>query len=121
MPSTKMREYILSCCSTADLTKEHFEERNISYICFHYIMDGKMYDDDLGVSMPFKDFYQAMRDGADTKTSQINEAEFTEYFENKTMDDTQSVLEDIAEDYSYYTITGNTVLAVESIYDYLNS
>ena len=81
MPSTKMSEYILSCCSTADLTKEHFEERNIKYICFHYEMDGKQYSDDLGVSMSFEDFYQAMRDGADTKTSQINEAEFTEYFE----------------------------------------
>ena len=81
MPSTKMREYILSCCSTADLTKEHFEERNIKYICFHYEMDGKQYSDDLGVSMTFEDFYQAMKDGADTKTSQINEAEFTEYFE----------------------------------------
>ncbi|MBR3826042.1 MAG: DegV family protein [Lachnospiraceae bacterium] len=76
-----MREYILSCCSTADLTKEHFEERNIKYICFHYEMDGKQYSDDLGVSMTFEDFYQAMKDGADTKTSQINEAEFTEYFE----------------------------------------
>jgi len=81
VPSTKMREYILSCCSTADLTKEHFEERNIKYICFHYEMDGKQYSDDLGVSMSFEDFYQAMKDGADTKTSQINEAEFTEYFE----------------------------------------
>ena len=30
-----MSEYILSCCSTADLTKEHFERRNIEYVCFH--------------------------------------------------------------------------------------
>ena len=36
------------------------------------------------------------------------------------MDDIENVLEEIAEDYSCYTITGNTVLAVESIYDYLN-
>ncbi len=77
-----MSDFVLSCCSTADLTKEHFEERNIKYICFHYIMNGKQYDDDLGVSMSFKDFYQAMRDGADTMTSQINEAEFEEYFES---------------------------------------
>jgi DegV family protein with EDD domain len=31
--------------------------------------------------MPFDQFYQAMKDGAETKTSQINVAEFTEYFE----------------------------------------
>ncbi|MBR4082680.1 MAG: DegV family protein [Lachnospiraceae bacterium] len=77
-----MNDFVLSCCSTADLAKEHFEARNIKYICFHYIMNGKQYDDDLGVSMSFKDFYQAMRDGADTMTSQINEAEFEEYFES---------------------------------------
>ena len=72
---------MLSCCSTADLSKEHFERRDIKYICFHYEMDGKQYSDDLGVSMSFEDFYQRMRDGADTKTSQINEVEFEEYFE----------------------------------------
>lgn len=31
--------------------------------------------------MPFDKFYQAMVDGADTKTSQINASEFEEYFE----------------------------------------
>jgi DegV family protein with EDD domain len=71
----------LSCCSTADLTAEHFKARNISYVCFHYALDGKEYPDDLGKSMPFDQFYQAMKDGAETKTSQINVAEFTEYFE----------------------------------------
>ena len=76
-----MNHYILSCCSTADLTQEHFQKRDISYICFHYELDGKQYADDLGKSMPFDKFYEAMANGADTKTSQINAAEFTEYFE----------------------------------------
>jgi len=76
-----MSSYVLSCCSTADLTKEHFEKRNIHYICFHYELDGVPYSDDLGQSMAFEDFYKAMVDGADTKTSQINAAEFEEYFE----------------------------------------
>ena len=35
-----MADYILSCCSTADLTHEYFQSRGINYICFHYIMDG---------------------------------------------------------------------------------
>ncbi|MBQ7049412.1 MAG: DegV family protein [Firmicutes bacterium] len=75
-----MNDFILSCCSTADLTQEHFEGRNIHYICFHYYLDGKQYADDLGKSMPFDKFYQAMVDGAETKTSQINTEEFIEYF-----------------------------------------
>lgn len=75
-----MADYILSCCSTADLSREHFAARDISYICFHYELDGKQYADDLGQSMPFDKFYQAMANGAQTKTSQINAAEFIDYF-----------------------------------------
>ena len=76
-----MSDYIISCCSTADLTREHFEKRDIQYICFHYELDGVPYPDDLGQTMPFDKFYQAMMDGADTKTSQINADEFEAYFE----------------------------------------
>ena len=77
-----MEKYILSCCSTADLSEEHFKARDISYICFHFELDGTEYPDDLGKSIPFNDFYQAMQDGAETKTSQINADEFEEYFES---------------------------------------
>ncbi len=76
-----MGDYILSCCSTADLTKEHFNRRDISYICFHYELDGTEYPDDLGETMPFDRFYAAMANGADTRTSQINTEEFAAYFE----------------------------------------
>ena len=53
-----MANYILSCCSTADLSKQHFLDRDIKYICFHYELDGKEYADDLGESMPFDQFYR---------------------------------------------------------------
>lgn len=76
-----MKDYILSCCSTADLSKAHLESRNIRYICFHYYLDGRHYYDDLGESMSFPDFYQAMGNGADTHTSQINVTEYLEFFE----------------------------------------
>ena len=76
-----MGDYIISCCSTADLTEEHFRSRDILYICFHYELDGKQYPDDLGKSMPFPEFYAAMANGAMTKTSQINAEEFEAYFE----------------------------------------
>lgn len=76
-----MNNYMITCCSTVDLTEQQLEDRNIPYICFHYEMDGKAYLDDLGKSMPFAEFYQAMADGADTKTSQINAEEFIHFFE----------------------------------------
>jgi len=75
-----MADYVLSCCSTADLTKEHFQARDISYICFHYAIDGEEYADDLGESMPFDIFYDRIAKGADTRTSQINISEYVAYF-----------------------------------------
>ncbi len=75
-----MAKYVLSCCSTADLTEAHFKSRDIHYICFHFFLNGKQYPDDLGKSFPFPQFYQAMADGAETKTSQVNVDEFIEFF-----------------------------------------
>lgn len=86
-----LSKFILSCCSTADLSKEHFEARDISYICFHYELDGVQYPDDLGQSMPFDKFYQAMVDGADTKTSQVNADEYEAYF-RKFLDEGHDIL-----------------------------
>mgnify|MGYP004620475351 CR=1 FL=1 len=76
-----MSKYILSCCSTFDLSKEHFEKRNIKYICFHYSINGKQYDDDLGQTIPIKDFYKIIENkDVDLKTSQVNSNEFISYF-----------------------------------------
>ena len=75
-----MNKYILSCCSTADLTREHLENRDIKYVCFHYAIDGEEYFDDFGQSMPFDVFYDRMKNGALTKTSQINISEYVDYF-----------------------------------------
>ncbi|MBR0406500.1 MAG: DegV family protein [Clostridia bacterium] len=75
-----MQNYVLSCCSTADLSEEHFLKRDIHYICFHFSLDGKSYEDDLGKSIPFADFYRAMQNGSETRTSQVNEGEYIDYF-----------------------------------------
>lgn len=72
--------YVLSCCSTADLTQEHFRSREIRYICFHYELNGVQYPDDLGKTVPFDKFYADMAAGAETKTSQVNVDEFLAYF-----------------------------------------
>ncbi|MDO4815497.1 MAG: DegV family protein [Bacillota bacterium] len=75
-----MANYILSCCSTADITKEHFEARSIPYVCFHFALNGNEYTDDLGVSMDFEEFYGEMAKGADTRTSQVNVSEYVDFF-----------------------------------------
>ncbi len=76
-----MADYILSCCSTADLSAEHFAERDIRYACFHFELDGVSYPDDLGKSIPFDEFYRRMAAGSDTKTSQLGSGEYIAYFE----------------------------------------
>ena len=81
-----MKRFVLSCCSTADLKKEHFQEREVAYICFHYFLDEVQYSDDLGESMSFEAFYKAMEEGAETRTSQVNAAEYEAYFEQFLQD-----------------------------------
>ena len=75
-----MENFVLSCCSTADLSKEHFERRDISYICFHFTLNGVVYEDDLGQTIPFDKFYQALSEGGEASTSQINISEYLAYF-----------------------------------------
>lgn len=75
-----MASYALTCCSTADLTHEHFAARDIQYVCFHFTLNGETYPDDLGQSIPFPIFYQAMANGAETSTSQVNISEYLDFF-----------------------------------------
>ena len=75
-----MSEYVLSCCSTTDLTKEHLDSRALSYICFHYTMDGVECEDDVWQSISPEDFYKKLTDGADVHTSQVAVGEYLEYF-----------------------------------------
>jgi DegV family protein with EDD domain len=75
-----MGNYTLSCCSTADLTKEYFDNKGIRYVCFHFELDDKEYFDNLGESVSADELYSAMARGADTKTSQVSVGEYIDYF-----------------------------------------
>lgn len=86
-----MSNFILSCCATVDLSKEHLERRDIQWISFHYFLDGKEYSDDLWQSMSPQDFYAAMSAGAETRTSQVNVDEYVAFFE-KFLSQGQDVL-----------------------------
>ena len=67
-----MSNYIISCCSTADLNQSYFDDNKVPFACFQFFVDDIMYEDNLGKSMDFATFYQKMRDGAMTRTSQVN-------------------------------------------------
>lgn len=76
-----MPNYIISCCSPSDLTKEYFERRSVPLGYFKFSIDGKDYIDDLGKSLPLKDFYAMVDAGAMPVTSQVNVADYIAMFE----------------------------------------
>lgn len=38
-----MADFCLSCCSTVDLDLERMKQRDLRYVCFHYMLDGVEY------------------------------------------------------------------------------
>lgn len=75
-----MSEYVLTCGSTVDLSREHLAERNIIFVPFHYSVDGVEYLDDLGKTIPYEQFYTKIASGSDTKTAQINISEYADFW-----------------------------------------
>lgn len=73
--------FILSCGSAVDLSLERLKERNIDWIPFLFYIDGKEYVDDLGQTITYETFYKKIKNGAITRTSQINENKFVEHYE----------------------------------------
>jgi len=76
-----MSDYVITCCSTADLPLEYMRKREIPFVCFHFTMNGKEFEDDLGQSMPFDKFYAEIAAGAMPTTSQVNVSQFVAFFE----------------------------------------
>ena len=75
-----MGEFILSCCSSCDLSNEWIERRNLHYISFNVTLDGKQYKDDMGKTFSPKDLLKKMEEGADAKTSMVSIGEYVDYF-----------------------------------------
>lgn len=74
-------EYILTCDSPVDLDAEHLDRLGVSYIRFHFSIDGEEFLDDLGQTVSFEEFYKRQTEGADIRTSQANRVDYTEFFE----------------------------------------
>lgn len=75
-----MANYVISCCSTCDLTQEWLEKRDISYIYFNYYLNDAPCKDDFGQTYPPAELYSRMLAGADVKTSQVNVGEYLDYW-----------------------------------------
>ena len=69
-----MNDYILSCCSTVDVTQEKLDALGIRMICNRYTLNGEPYFDDLGKTMPYQVFYDRIRKGETGVTTLINTA-----------------------------------------------
>lgn len=76
-----MSDYVLSCCSTVDVSRELLEQRGIAYVYFNYELDGHMLKDDFGQTNAPAQLYAKMLAGADAKTSQVSVGDYVSHFE----------------------------------------
>ena len=74
-----MREFVITVNSTVDLPREWVEERNVPVIPLKYTIDGQTYTDMYGLSG--KEFFEKLREGKMSVTSQVNPDEAKEAFE----------------------------------------
>lgn len=54
----KENNYVLSCCSASDMSKEYFEQRNIPVLCFHFKLGETEYLDDMGKTVSPSELYR---------------------------------------------------------------
>lgn len=74
--------FTLSCCSTVDVPYSYLESRHIPVLFYTYVVDDVTYVDDMGRdpnALPH--FYEMLAAGKLPQTSQINVAEYVEFFD----------------------------------------
>lgn len=75
-----MESYVLSCCSTVDISKEWAEKRNILMAYFHFYLNEEEYKDDFYTSLPQEQLFERMLKGEKSRTSQVNSEEYMAIF-----------------------------------------
>ena len=76
-----MNDFIITCSTTCDLTKEHLEKNNNQYVHFSFYINDKKYLDDFYSEVSKSDFYNLIKDN-DSKTSQPDPEEYVKVFTN---------------------------------------
>lgn len=74
-----MGNYVITVNSTIDLPKEWLEEKHVPVIPLRYTIDGETYDDMYGLSS--KEFFQKIREGKQSVTTQVNPEQAREALE----------------------------------------
>lgn len=76
-----MNDYIIFTDSCADLSQDKLDELSVKLVPMHFMLNGKEYTcwPD-GRELPFADFYQELRAGGSSTTTQVSIAEFLEAF-----------------------------------------
>lgn len=82
-----MKDYIIMTDSCCDLPSEYIEKNQIPYVSLTCNFKGDEYKDDFGRSIGFKMFYDGMRHGEISKTSQPNPEAFYKVFKDITAQD----------------------------------
>ena len=78
------RKFNLSCCSNADLPYSHMESRDIPVLFYTYTIGDTEYVDDMERNPnALGEFYAKVAAGALPHTSQINQATYEEFFEER--------------------------------------
>ena len=77
-----MREYVIATDSTCDLSAKMAKELQVKVVPLSFIMGGETYVNSLDYkSMDIKVFYDKLRKGEMSTTTQVNSEEFAEFFE----------------------------------------
>lgn len=66
--------------STCDLPLSYIEANNIKFLGLTVLIDNKEFIDDLGQTLPYKDFYSQLRAGKTASTSQTNVYRFAKLY-----------------------------------------
>jgi DegV family protein with EDD domain len=75
-----MNTYILSCCSTIDLTEQWTKDREVYPCYFHLRLGEQEYLDDFAKSIATDEIYRRMLAGENSQTSQVNIEEYEQHF-----------------------------------------
>ena len=77
-----MKDFIFSCESTIDLPYEYCVKRNASVLEYSYTIDDNVYHDDMGrTEGALEKFYNDLKGGKISRTSQVNKFHYVDYFE----------------------------------------
>lgn len=76
-----MSNYVVTCCSTADLSKEFFNENGIPYVMFSYFLNGVSHKDDLYETVTPHEFFTMIHDGAEPTTTQVAPGDYVAFWE----------------------------------------